>query len=253
MDINAINEITNGFIPQAAFRTLQGPNAAFVQGHFDTAQFLPDLFPLLNIQEPKGFDNMAKKRQADYLAGRIMAKLALSEMNATTTELPIGDNRAPIWPIGLNGSLSHSKGLACCMVTNDHNTACGVDIEHLASASASNAILKKCLNDAERDWLSTQTNRAPDLAATLIFSGKESIFKAYHRVVGRFFGFESAQVIGGMSDHLIQFELTEDLHPTLPKGYQVPIHFEIQDNTVLTWILTPLPRDITKAAPLDQT
>jgi len=221
---------------------MQNPDEIFVTGRFDIALFEPDLYSLLEIQKPDGIMGMAKKRQADHLAGRIFARLALSGLGAERIDLPIGSDRAPIWPNGVKGSLSHSHGHACCLATKNEALTCGVDLEKVASGSGLDAIRQKCLNSSERVWIRHQTDIAPDALATLLFSAKESIFKAYHGTVGRFFGFESAEVQDRTDTNILLFQITESLHPTLPKNYEVPVHFDIIGDVVLTWIIAPHPK-----------
>jgi len=132
---------------------MQNPDEIFVTGRFDIALFEPDLYSLLEIQKPDGIMGMAKKRQADHLAGRIFARLALSGLGAERIDLPIGSDRAPIWPNGVKGSLSHSHGHACCLATKNEALTCGVDLEKVASGSGLDAIRQKCLNSSERVWI----------------------------------------------------------------------------------------------------
>lgn len=242
MDIAQISTITNGFIPDARCQRFASPRAVRVTGRFAAEHYTPALYAMLDMRKPPGFANMASKRQADFLAGRIFARLAMVSLGVDWVDLPIAASRAPVWPFGLTGAISHSHGQACCLITDVADIACGIDIEQVASGPALEAVLQRCLTPQDLHWISAEADLPADVAATLLFSAKESIFKAYHPTVGRFFGFEAAQVKARLNADVILFELVEDLQTGLHKGYEIPLCFRLQDDAVLTWLLHPLPK-----------
>lgn len=229
----AIIATANGFLFDLTLRDVAG--ATFAQCRFDQAAYDPSLFQILGVDFPDTLRTAVQKRQVDFLAGRLVARIAMG-----AGQVPIGPNRGPVWPHGVNGSITHSHG-ACAALVADAKTLCGVDIEKVAAASALDAILARCVSVQERAWIAAQIDLPQDVAATLVFSAKESIFKALSGTVGQFFGFDCAAVQGHEAENILTFTLTEHLHPTLPKGFEIPVAFKIRAGYVLTWILMPSP------------
>lgn len=180
---------------------------------------------------------MAEKRQAEFLAGRLHARMALSHLGQDHADIPIGPDRAPVWPTGIAGSLSHSYGQCCCLLTSEASRVCGVDIEAVAAGTALEAIEKRCLSHRERAWVDAQHDMPANVMATLLFSAKETIYKAYRSRVGRFFGFECAEFVELTDDGVLRLRLTETLHLTLPRDLVIPVSYEVRPGFVLTWIM----------------
>jgi 4'-phosphopantetheinyl transferase EntD len=82
----------------------------------------------------------------------------------------------------------HHSGVACAVVS-DVAAGVGVDIAPLLAESQLRAVVRRCLIDPERErWQSP-----PEVAA--VFAAKESIYKAAHPRVGRYIGFDEAEII----------------------------------------------------------
>lgn len=71
------------------------------------------------------------KRRIEFLAGRRCASAALQAVGcAAVAALPIGPRRAPLWPAGFTGSISHGGGLAIAVAAPlDAVSALGIDIQ----------------------------------------------------------------------------------------------------------------------------
>ncbi|MEY3732929.1 MAG: hypothetical protein RL347_288 [Actinomycetota bacterium] len=143
---------------------------------------------VLSISAMAGEDAAASRR-ADFLAGRLAASEALRRIGLDDVGLlgrmPEG---APAWPYGITGSISHHSGVACAVVS-DVAAGVGVDIAPLLAESQLRAVVRRCLIDPERErWQSP-----PEVAA--VFAAKESIYKAAHPRVGRYIGFDEAEII----------------------------------------------------------
>lgn len=162
----------------------------------DPADFLRALRALLPAGVTLGFADPARlhplaagegipgarpARLAEYSAGRAAARAALGRPVA----LPSGADRAPIWPEGIVGSISHCAGLCLAVVgpTRDWQ-GIGLDVEPLAPL--------------ERElWpsiLAPDEAPADGQAALAHFVAKEAAFKAQYRLSHCLFGFEVLSV-----------------------------------------------------------
>jgi enterobactin synthetase component D len=231
----------DGFVTQAVRHNVLGAETALVELAFDPLRYDPALYTAYAIDPPPQLLSMARKRQADYLAGRISTALALQELHLPSHAIRTGTDRAPIWPYGLAGAISHSHGRAASLVTHAPNQLCGIDLEAIATGTALEAIFAKCLSQREASLARTALNTTPEIAATLLFSAKESIFKALYPRVERFFGFGAAELLHAMPPNSLQFEITEALHPTIAPGFRVQVDYDIRAGYVLTWLVIPAP------------
>lgn len=134
-------------------------------------------------------DNSGSARRAEFLAGRLAAAEAMRRMGIEPGGvLGRASDGAPAWPDGITGSISHHSGIACA-VASTSAIGMGVDIAPLLGESQLRAVARRCLIDPERErWQSP-----PEVA--VVFAAKESIYKAAHPRVGRYIGFDEADVI----------------------------------------------------------
>lgn len=208
------------------------PQTALLCGRFNLANFTPDRFAALQIACPDSLKPAADKRKAEFLAGRAMAKRALQSLNQPPADIPIGPTRAPIWPRGIAGSISHARGHCAAIITTRPNTDLGVDIEAIATGTALKAIREKALTSPEHALLTGQ----PDSLATLIFSAKETLFKALYPTVQSHFGFDAARLMQLPSNGNARLILTRTLHASLTEGAVFDVHFHTADDHVLSWL-----------------
>jgi enterobactin synthetase component D len=225
------------FVTRAAAQDRLGAGVALVELAFDPLRYEPALYGAYGIEPPPALPGMAAKRQADFLAGRISAALALQALHLPAYDIGAGTDRAPIWPPGIAGAITHSHGRAACLVTSIPNQLCGIDLERIATGTALDAIFAKCLSPREAALARADMGYPPEIAATLLFSAKESIFKALYPRVGRFFGFSAAELLGAVSQDCLQFQITEALHPDVPQGFRVQLSYDIRADHVLTWLV----------------
>ena len=100
--------------------------------------YLPELsHPLTQLENASaGIVSAARMRELE--SGRHYAKQALSKLGLSAADLPISSNRAPLWPKGTIGSITHVKKYAegYCAVAVGHARdirAIGIDAEYDAS------------------------------------------------------------------------------------------------------------------------
>jgi 4'-phosphopantetheinyl transferase EntD len=137
-------------------------------------------------EEEQLIQGSVTKRQRQFRAGRNAAHAALSQLDAPYEPLLRGDNRQPIWPQGYLGSISHCDDSCVAACAKDGViVSLGLDVEPLEPLKPSVARYI----ETENEWGFMQ--RHAELPRRLIFSAKESVYKCYYPLVGRFFGFHS--------------------------------------------------------------
>ncbi len=205
-------------------------------GRFELAAFSPDLFENLSIARPESLAGAIAKRQAEFLAGRCMAAAAQMTLGYPPTQVKIGSNRAPIWPAGLAGSISHARGNCASFVVPVNAGHPGIDIEAITSGQALSSIQRMVLNPQENEIIKT-ADMPVERAATLVFSAKETLFKALFPIVQRHFGFPAAALTAPPQNGFLSLKLTDALHADLPKGQEFKIHYFVSETAVTTWLL----------------
>lgn len=132
-------------------------------------------------------------RQAEFHAGRAAARSAMVSLGLPPLPVPAGADRAPIWPQGLTGSISHTA-TACVAALGlaDDWAGIGVDLEE--DSALDRTLITEICTVSELSWLDTQPLAERARMAKLIFSAKEAVYKAQYPVSGRLFGFDAIAV-----------------------------------------------------------
>lgn len=127
----------------------------------------------LSVTLPTSLRDAVAKRRSEYLAGRLCAALALRSAGLPETVGQAG--RAPVWPTGAVGSISHSDTRVVAVVSRGH-AGLGVDVEPLMTAAAADDIRALILTPAEAALRPAGLTVLAFL--TLVFSAKEALYKA---------------------------------------------------------------------------
>ncbi len=132
-------------------------------------------------------------RKREFAAGRRAARDALQEIGAATAAIPKGTDRAPVFPAGLAGSITHTRQAALAIAAqNAQFRTLGVDIEPYAPLKAE--LLKAICTPQDREMLDGLPDNQRLLAARCLFSAKEAVFKAQYPLTGQVFGFDAASI-----------------------------------------------------------
>lgn len=163
---------------------------------FNQQYFDMNLFDELSIVLPTQLQSYPTVRQSEFLAGRYAAKLALAAMpeKLCLEQVIIGERKEPIFPKDLIGTLTHSDTIAMCAATPS-KALCfvGIDIEPIMTKTDFSGIEGKVYSARELELL-TGKGINKEIAATLIFSAKESIFKAFSKLIHHGIDFQSFEL-----------------------------------------------------------
>ena len=142
--------------------------------------------------EQEAVDGAAHTRIEQFTAGRLCSRIALGRLGvAATTPIPRGEDRAPIWPPGFIGSISHTDTWCAAAVARTEDIrSLGIDLE--SATPLKEALLKRVCTPKERDWLHQLP--APGATGKIVFSAKEAVYKCQYPLSNRFLGFHAVEV-----------------------------------------------------------
>ena len=128
------------------------------------------------------------KRLREYAAGRALAREALERFfGVRGFDLLNGEDRAPIWPDGIAGSLSHCDTRAWVALVDASWGTIGVDGEHRAELPRH--LWEHTMLPEEIADLDARSPEERGLAALARFSAKEALYKAQYPRSRTFMGF----------------------------------------------------------------
>lgn len=179
----------------------------------------------LTSQEINAIAHAAPIRIAEFAAGRRAARSALKVLGHGNATLPIGADRAPIWPHRTTGSISHDDGLAISAAMSlERGQALGIDLTAAAP-----------LPEGTREIILPHEDECAmsEIEARIAFSAKETLFKALAPIVGDVFGFSAAVVGIGCPDGRFRVRLAQRL-AQYEAGSMWSGSFAISGNRVVT-------------------
>jgi 4'-phosphopantetheinyl transferase EntD len=129
----------------------------------------------------------AAQRRREFTAGRSCARSALAGLGVPPAPLLAGARRQPLWPPDVVGSITHTRAYCAAAVGRASGfAAVGIDAE--LHTPLPHGVAGLACSDAERRWCERDAGRLVH-RATLLFSAKESVFKAVFPLTGRAPGF----------------------------------------------------------------
>jgi 4'-phosphopantetheinyl transferase EntD len=137
-------------------------------------------------------ENAVPRRQFEFATGRMLAAEGLRQFNIPAAAIPQGAMKEPIWPHGVMGSISHTTDVCMlAMASSNDYEGLGIDLETRPAefSELERMILRQ---DERRHRESGGLDR--DDRVRLVFSAKESVYKAIHAHVGRFVDFQEVRI-----------------------------------------------------------
>lgn len=164
------------------------PDVCLVAGTID------DHTDALYPEEAAAVTRARQSRIREFATGRFLARRAMAELGVSTGPILKAEDRSPVWPDGVIGSLTHAAEVAIAGVSHPRAlTGIGIDLEQRDRVCK--PLYRKLFTQAECSSLALW-EQAPDRdrAAALMFSAKEAAYKAVYPRVGRFIGFHEAEI-----------------------------------------------------------
>jgi 4'-phosphopantetheinyl transferase EntD len=174
---------------------------------------IDDLLP----KEREAVAGACDSRQREFATGRWCARRLLDEMGAISGEIGRGKDNEAVWPTGICGSITHTKG-ACCVIASflSQFRSVGIDVEK-ASRQISEPARRLFLNADETAWINALPAISPDVYLT-IFSIKESMYKMLYPLVKTVIPFSAVSVRPFENDDSFSCHVNRDLSRTILSG-----------------------------------
>ncbi len=149
---------------------------------------------LLPEEEPY-VSGAVEARRREYTTVRHCARVALARLGRGPVAIHPGTRRAPCWPDGLVGSMTHCDGYRAAAVGRDTDvSALGIDAEpNLPLPAGVSALV--LLDNERRRLAALSADTAAVCWDRLLFSAKESVYKAVSPRTGQWLGFEDVEVL----------------------------------------------------------
>ena len=214
------------------------PNIVLYKCNFSIDHFESELFSSAGLEYPIEIQRAVNKRKAEFFAGRYVAQQALADLGIENYQVMIGLHRCPIWPINILGSITHTDNIAICATApTDSVFALGIDLEKHITPETIDTIKYSIICREEEELLS-QLNLPFNYTFTLVFSAKESLFKALYPNVGRYFDFNVAKLCYiSLEDNIFCLSLKCNLSSRFKAGFVAKGHFNITDTEIFTSIV----------------
>jgi len=182
-----------------------------------------------------------EKRRVEFSLGRGAAHDAVAALLGVSTQ-PIGKGRngEPLWPEGLVGSITHSGNTALAAVGWRTDTdGVGIDLESLPGRVTQDISRRVCTPE-ERAWV-TETGEAlcARLRVRMLFSAKESVYKAFFPSGKAFLGFQDVELRWEPGKRLFHGRLLRPGGPGYPLGYSFTVSCRRTRDFVFTFLCLP--------------
>lgn len=148
------------------------------------------LFP----EEELALGRAVEKRRREFTTARMCARAALEELGFPPVPIPTGQRGEPQWPEGVVGSITHCHGYrACAVAWSKEIVTVGIDAE--LNAALPDGLIGDIARPEELPWLRRLELDSPEVHwDRLLFSAKESVYKAWFPLAKRWLGFEDAVI-----------------------------------------------------------
>ncbi len=148
------------------------------------------LFP----EEEAALGGAVAKRRREFTTARACARTALATLGRPPVPIVPGPHGAPQWPSGVVGSMTHCDGYRAAAVARVQDMlSLGLDAE--PDDRLPEGVLDVIATADERAGLCALASAAPAPCwDRLLFSAKESVYKAWFPLTGRWLGFDEATI-----------------------------------------------------------
>jgi len=168
-----------------------------------------------------------RKRREEFQAGRHCAREALAQLGHPPVPLLRDAQRAPIWPQGIVGSISHAGGFCGAVVARRGAiVALGFDVERRDAVTLD---LWPRIASAE-EHAEGEVQGSSD-ARSMVFSAKEAFYKAQYTLSRSWLEFEDVS-IRIVDDGRFEVRLERTVPGVARRGALIPGQFRFSESLV---------------------
>jgi 4'-phosphopantetheinyl transferase EntD len=178
------------------------------------------LFP----EEAAFLGSAVVERAQQFAAGRACARLLLAEFGIIDFPIKVAENRQPLWPESLVGSITHTEGF-CAAVVAKRSQICALGLDTEIAGRVRRELWQHIGVSAEIAWLETLPDAARCAAATTLFSAKEAFYKCQYPLTRQWLYFHDVRIElsdwGGVHGTFL-------VHPTRNIAFSAHAEFPLQ-------------------------
>lgn len=209
-------------MPHTLFTELLSAPVVVVEG--DPRTFPADLSPL-RADEAAIMQKAVDKRRREFTAARVFARQAYQTLGGINTLSVVhDDDRAPIWPEGFVGSITHTHTwCAVAMARSTDVRAVGIDVER--DLELEERLWDSVCTPRDLEWLRSLPEGRRGDAGKELFSAKECAYKAQYLITKKFLGFQAMSVVvegdawtATMEQEAGEFRVGHRFHGTLRRA-----------------------------------
>lgn len=204
------------------------------RGDDPDARLLPAEEPLVAKAVPK--------RVREVVNARACARRALVALGRPAVPILRGAKGQPLWPAGVVGSITHTKDY-CAAAVADAGAVRSIGIDAEEHDILPDGVLRHIALDAELKRLDRldHLGRGDVRWDRLLFSAKESVYKAWFPLANRWLGFQDAEV--AIDPHAHTFHVRILVDATVENGpplTEMTGRWLVRDGLVVTAITLPV-------------
>ena len=177
-------------------------------------------------------------RRTEFFFGRLSARDAIRKIDPNfDATIAIGKDRYPQWPLGIIGSITHCKGYAAALVgERDTYVGIGLDAEPLMTQQQV-VELGTMIASADEMVLMQSTRLSLTEQLTVLFSAKESFYKATYPLHKTILEFHDVALVGVDVDRRLNLQLLKKGLRGLRLNQPLESVYHIDANLIKTYTL----------------
>lgn len=201
--------------------------AVFTLGENDPA---PEPLPA----EVGAVQRAVPKRRAEFARGRACARAALASLGVPAQAIPVGPDRAPLWPGDAIGSITHCRGLVAAAVGRGGGRfrSLGLDAEPRESLEVD--LAKRIATMDELEDADGRSGLPPDVLPRLIFSAKEVVHKCVHPLARQTLDFLDVAIVFDHDARAFSVEARTARAEALPEIAAIRGRYRVDDRHIVT-------------------
>jgi enterobactin synthetase component D / holo-[acyl-carrier protein] synthase len=151
-----------------------------------------------------------ESRRREFATARACAREALVRLGYPLQAIPAGPHGNPLWPAGVVGSISHCDGYRVAAVARERDfVTIGIDVE--PNKRLTGGVLDFIASADELEWVHRCFRDVPAICwDRLLFSIKETVYKAWFHMTSRSLGFKDAAILVDTAAREFSVELQGD-------------------------------------------
>jgi 4'-phosphopantetheinyl transferase EntD len=176
----------------------------------------PESAEPLHPDEAAHIAHAVDKRRLEFALGRTCARRALSRLGVTAPVLASNSDRSVAWPVAAWGSITHADDY-CAAIAALRSDVRGLGIDAELRTRVHERLWKTIATERELSWLRAAGEPLALHRAALLFSAKESFYKAQYCVSRSWVGFHDVH-LSVLDDGTFTVELLVDVADAFAKG-----------------------------------